>query len=66
MGVRPRKTIFGGHPSRMDDFPCNLTQFCYIMIYDQGRGDRYHRGGLGSPYFDFDRFDRQLLAKATM
>ena len=23
---------FLGHPSRIDDFPCNLTQFCYIML----------------------------------
>ena len=24
---------FFGHPSRIDDVPCNLTQFCYIYIY---------------------------------
>ena len=24
-----QKTIFG-HPSHIDDVPCNLTQFCYI------------------------------------
>ena len=23
---------FFGHPSCIDDFPCNLTQFCYIMV----------------------------------
>ena len=23
------KKGFFGHPSRIDDFPCNLTQFCY-------------------------------------
>ena len=21
-----------GHPSRTDDVPCNLTQFCYMII----------------------------------
>ena len=23
---------FFGHPSCIDDFPCNLTQFCYIPV----------------------------------
>ena len=27
MGVS--KNPFFAHPSRIDDFPCNLTQFCY-------------------------------------
>ena len=27
-----RKRLFG-HPSRIDDFPCNLTQFCYIYTH---------------------------------
>ena len=24
---------FFGHPSRIDGFPCNLTQFCYIVSH---------------------------------
>ena len=26
---------FFGHPSRIDDFLCNLTQFCYISVIDR-------------------------------
>ena len=26
------KKSFFGHPSHIDDFPCNLTQFCYIPL----------------------------------
>ena len=27
-----------GHPSRINDFPCNLTQFCYtdVGLYKEG------------------------------
>ena len=29
---------FFGHPSRIDDFPCNLTQFCYNILLHSASG----------------------------
>ena len=31
MGVSKKR--FFAHPSLIDDFPCNLTQFCYNSVY---------------------------------
>ena len=45
MGV-PKKSFFG-HPSRIDDFPCNLTQFCYITGFC---GGGHHKSQTAATY----------------
>ena len=47
---------FLGHPSRISDFPCNLTQFCNrykVKIYYSNRSDRI--------FYDIDSMRRCAL-----
>ena len=37
---------FLGHPSCIDDFPCNLTQFCYTIKLDKTNREGSTRSGI--------------------
>ena len=55
---------FFGHPSRIDDFPCNLTQFCYNIIPAVVRG--VGKGGGGRPGSNLIHFLYKVLGKRSV